>query len=99
MFGMGGVWVELLKDTTFRLIPINATDAHEMIGDIRGFPLLKGYRGLRADIESLASILMKVSDLIMAYPDIEEMDLNPIISSASGSVVADARIRLADTNS
>ncbi len=95
MFGMGGVWVELLKDTTFRLIPIDAADADEMIRDIRGFPLLKGYRGWKGDIEGLARILMKVSDLIMAYPDIEEIDLNPVITSPSGSVVADARLILA----
>jgi acyl-CoA synthetase (NDP forming) len=96
MFGMGGVWLELLKDTTFRLIPIDAADADEMIKDIRGFPLLKGYRGWGADMEGLARILMKVSDLIMAYPDIDEMDLNPVITSPSGNVVADARFILAE---
>lgn len=96
MFGMGGVWVELLEDTTFRLIPIDSIDADEMIGDIKGFYLLKGYRGQGTDMESLTEILMKVSDLIMAYPDIGEMDLNPIITSPDGSVVADARISLAE---
>jgi acyl-CoA synthetase (NDP forming) len=99
MFGMGGVGVALLKDTTFRLIPIDAVDADEMIRDIKGFPLLKGYRSWRADLEGLARILTKVSDLIMAYPDIGEMDLNPVITSPSGSVVADARISLAEGNS
>jgi acyl-CoA synthetase (NDP forming) len=99
MFGMGGVWVTLLKDTTFRLIPIDAVDADEMIRDVKGFPLLKGYRSWRADLEDLAGILMKVSDLIMAYPDIGEMDLNPVIISPSGSVVADARISLAEGSS
>lgn len=97
MFGMGGVWLELLKDTTFRLIPIDAADAHEMIEDIKGFPLLKGYRGRKGDIEGLRKILMKVSDLIVAYPDIHEMDLNPVITSPSGSVVADARLILAES--
>jgi acyl-CoA synthetase (NDP forming) len=94
---MGGVWVELLKDTTFRLIPIDAADADEMIRDVKGFPLLKGYRGSRADVEGLASMLMRVSDLIMTYPNIDEMDLNPVITSPSGSVVADARFILADS--
>jgi acyl-CoA synthetase (NDP forming) len=96
MFGMGGVWLELLKDTTFRLIPIDAADADEMIKDIKGFPLLKGYRGWGADMEGLARMLIKVSDLIMAYPDIDEMDLNPVITSPSGNVVADARFILAE---
>ena len=99
MFGMGGGWVELLKDTTFRLIPIDAADADEMIRDIEGFPLLKGYRGWKADIEGLRRILVKVSDLIMAYPDIDEMDLNPVITSPSGSVVADARLILTESSS
>ncbi len=98
MFGLGGLWLELLKDITFRLIPIDATDADEMIRDIRGSPLLKGYRGQKADVESLSRMLMKVSDLIMAYPDIDEMDLNPVITAASGSVVADARVILAESH-
>ncbi len=96
MFGMGGVWVELLKDTSFRLIPVDAEDAEEMIRDIRGFPLLEGYRGQQADLEGLARMLLKVSELIMAYPSIDEMDLNPVFTSPSGSVAADARISLAE---
>lgn len=96
MFGMGGVWVELLKDTSFRLIPIAAIDAYEMMRDIKGFPLLEGYRGQGADVEGLARMLLKVSEFIMAYPSIDEMDLNPVLTSPSGSVVADARISLAE---
>lgn len=98
MFGIGGLWVELLKDITFRLIPIDATDADEMIRDIQGFPLLKGHRGRRADMEGLARMLVKVSDLIMAYPDIDEMDLNPVITAPAGNVVADARVILAESH-
>jgi succinyl-CoA synthetase beta subunit len=98
MFGMGGVWVELLRDTAFRLIPIDGIDADEMIRDIKGFSVLNGYRGQGADTQSLAEILMKVSDLIMAYPDIKEMDLNPVITSPAVTVVADARIILAENS-
>ena len=99
MFGMGGVWVELFKDITFRLIPIDAADADEMVRDVKGFPLLQGYRGSGADLEGLAKMLVKVSDLVMAYPDIEETDLNPVVTSPFGSVVADARLILADNGS
>ncbi len=99
MFGMGGVWVESLKDTTFRLIPIDAADAQEMIRDIRGFPILSAYGREGGDIEGLVSMLMRVSDLIVAHPNIEEMDLNPIFTSPAGSVVADARILLMDSSS
>lgn len=95
MFGMGGVLVELLKDTAFRLIPVSCADADEMMREIKGFPLLQGYRGVRADLNSLRDVLLKVSDLAAAQPNIEEMDLNPVIASPSGSLVADARLVLA----
>ena len=92
MFGMGGLDIELVRDTAFRLIPIDAEDARQMIHDIKGYPLLQADRGLGADVQSLHTILLKVSDLIVAHPQIEGMDLNPIIASSSGWVVADARI-------
>jgi succinyl-CoA synthetase beta subunit len=92
MFGMGGVDIELIRDTTFRLIPIDAVDAQEMIRDIRGYSTLKGDRGPGVDLESLRTMLIKISHLIVAHPQIEGMDLNPIMASPSGSVVADARI-------
>jgi len=92
MFGMGGVDIELIRDTTFRLIPIDAVDAQEMIRDIRGYSILKGDRGPGVDLESLRTMLVQVSNLAVAHPQIGGMDLNPIIASPSGSVVADARI-------
>jgi succinyl-CoA synthetase beta subunit len=92
MLGRGGVEIELLRDVTFRLIPISVADAEEMIRDIRGFPLLKGQASPGADMEELRSILLKVSDLIESYPLIEGMDLNPVLVSSRGSLVADARI-------
>lgn len=94
MFGLGGVDVELMRDTTFRLIPIDAVDADEMIRDIKGFPLLMGHTG--GNLEDLRSMLLKVSDLIVSHPRIEGMDLNPVIVSRQGSVVADARIVLGE---
>jgi len=94
MFGMGGVLVELLKDTSFRLIPIEPGDAEDMMREVRGYVLLEGFRGRRADIESLKGLLLKISDLIIHYPEIAGIDLNPVIASPSGSIVADVRIQM-----
>jgi acetyl-CoA synthetase (ADP-forming) len=94
MFGMGGVFVELLKDTSFRLIPIELTDAEEMIRELKGYPLLEGCRGKSGNIESLRDLLLKVSDLIVHYPEITEMDLNPVMTSSSGSIVGDVKITM-----
>jgi acetyl-CoA synthetase (ADP-forming) len=92
MFGRGGVEIELLRDVTFRLIPISVADAEEMIRDIKGFSLLKAQASPAADLEELRSILLEVSDLIESYPLIEGMDLNPVLVLPQGSLVADARI-------
>ena len=94
MFGMGGTLIELLKDTSFRLIPIEPVDAQEMIKEIKGFPLIEGYRGEKGDLESLKGLLLKVSHLIVQYPEIIEMDMNPVFNAPSGSTVADIRIMI-----
>ena len=92
MFGMGGVLVELLKDISFRLIPIDPVDAKEMIREVKGYPLLEGFRGQKGSIETLENIMLKVSTLIVQHPEIIEMDLNPVFTFSSGSIAADARI-------
>jgi acyl-CoA synthetase (NDP forming) len=92
MFGLGGVFVEVLKDVTFRVLPITAYDAEEMIEEIRGSSLLKGYRGSAADIEALKDLLVKVSGLVMEHPEIRELDLNPVFLYPSGCMAVDARI-------
>jgi acyl-CoA synthetase (NDP forming) len=94
MFGLGGVFVEVLHDVAFRVIPVTEEDAEEMIQEIKGYPLLKGYRGNAADIPSLKQILLKASDLVTAYPAIKEVDLNPIFAYSKGSLVVDARMIL-----
>ena len=94
MFGMGGIFVELLKDTSFRMIPIQPADAEDMIKEVKGYALLEGFRGKRGDADSLKALLLKTSDLITHYPEIAEIDLNPVITSPSGSVVADVRIQM-----
>ncbi len=98
MFGLGGVFVEVLKDVTFRILPINEDDASEMIEEIKGVSLLKGYRGQAADIDALRGLLLKVSDLVTEHPEIREMDLNPVFLYPSGCLAVDARIYVDDSS-
>jgi acetyl coenzyme A synthetase (ADP forming)-like protein len=92
--GTGGVLVDVLADTSFRLQPLTARDAGEMIDDLRGKRLLRGYRGApSADEAALEDVLLRVSALVDAAPAIQELDLNPVIVLPSGALVADARIR------
>jgi acyl-CoA synthetase (NDP forming) len=93
--GTGGVLVDVLADASFRLHPLTASDAGEMIDELRGARLLRGYRGAPpADEAALRDVLLRISSLIELAPEIQELDLNPVIVKASGAVVADARIRL-----
>ncbi|MEM0084807.1 MAG: acetate--CoA ligase family protein [Candidatus Methanomethylicia archaeon] len=95
MFGLGGIFVEILKDVTFRIVPITREDAEEMIREIRGYPLLKGYRGQPpVDENAIIEALMKTSKLLMDFPKIEQLDLNPIFAYEKGIKVIDARIIL-----
>jgi acyl-CoA synthetase (NDP forming) len=93
MFGLGGVMVEVLKDVAFRLVPLTERDAKQMIGDIKGAPILDGVRGSPpADREALARTILGVSKLVESHPEIRELDLNPVFAYADGSVAVDARI-------
>ncbi len=95
MFGLGGIFVELLKDVNFRVAPINADDAKEMITQLKAFPLLNGYRNTTpADVNALTEILCNVSCLIMENPEIKELDLNPVMAYPKGAKTVDARIIL-----
>ena len=96
MFGLGGVFVEILKDVSFRSIPLSEYDAEDMIEEIKGYALLKGYRGSAADVPALRDLLLKVSDLVMENPEIKEMDLNPVFIYPQGYKVVDARIILGE---
>ncbi|MHA1661582.1 MAG: acetate--CoA ligase family protein, partial [Promethearchaeota archaeon] len=79
MFGIGGILVELLEDVSFRIAPVTEYDCNEMIHEIKGFPILDGYRGKpKADIDAIVGTLMKISDLVIKYEEIYEMDLNPV---------------------
>lgn len=100
MFGLGGVWVEVLDDISFRLAPLSAEDAREMIQEIKGYPVLAGIRGTPpADVGALVDIIQKVGQLAHEFSEIAEMDLNPIFTfdDGKGAMVADARIILVES--
>jgi acetyl coenzyme A synthetase (ADP forming)-like protein len=93
--GAGGTATELVRDVAVRITPITRGEAGRMIRSLKTFPLLDGYRGAaRADISALEDVLLRVSALVEAHPEVVEMDLNPLIVHASGAVAVDARIRL-----
>jgi len=95
MFGLGGILVELLKDVSFRIVPLEREDAREMIREIKGYPLLEGYRGSEpVDVSILEEILLKVSRFVDNNPEIKELDLNPIFAYKDGAVAVDARVVL-----
>jgi acyl-CoA synthetase (NDP forming) len=95
MFGLGGIFVEILKDVTFRIAPVTEDEAREMISAVKAYPLLKGYRNTPpADIEAIVEILLNTSRLVMEHQEIKELDLNPIIVYEKGAKTIDARIIL-----
>jgi acyl-CoA synthetase (NDP forming) len=97
MFGLGGILVEILKDVSFRITPLARRDAQEMIREVKGYPLLEGYRGQEpANIPFLEDMLLKVSDFVEQTSEIKELDLNPIFAYKDGAIAVDARIVLED---
>jgi acyl-CoA synthetase (NDP forming) len=95
MFGLGGILVEVLKDVSFRIVPLARRDAAEMLREIKGYPLLEGYRGQEAvDVSHLEDMLLKVSDFAEQNPEVKELDLNPIFAYSDGAIAVDARIIL-----
>jgi acyl-CoA synthetase (NDP forming) len=97
MFGLGGIMVEVLKDVSFRLVPLTERDASQMIDDIKGKPVLEGVRGQPpADIGALKDTILNVARFIEAHPEVQELDLNPVFAYPDGAVAVDARIVLAE---
>ncbi len=95
MFGIGGVLVEILKDVSFRIVPLTKRDAREMIREIKGYPLLEGYRGTEpVDVTNLEEIILRVSSFVEQTPEVKELDLNPIFAYKDGAVAVDARVIL-----
>lgn len=99
-FGLGGIDTELLRDVAFRIAPLTDLDIDALLHSVRSFPLLDGYRGRpRADLPALRNLLLRVSLLAQQVPELQELDLNPVIvrSAGRGCTVVDARVRLAPT--
>jgi len=98
MFGMGGRYVEILRDVVFRVLPMTDLDAHDMVRGIRAFPLLEGVRGeKRIDIEFIEELILRLAQLVREVDGISELDFNPVIVSSSRARcrVVDARVRIA----
>lgn len=96
MFGLGGIYVEALGDVAFRIQPVTADDARDMIGSLRGRRMLEGVRGEPAsDLEALVEVIQRVSQLVGDHHEIAELDINPLLALPDGACAVDARIRLA----
>jgi len=97
MFGLGGIYVEVLKDVSFRIAPISVQDANAMVREIRSYPLLTGVRGEKpADIDAIVESLLRLSQLVTDFPEITELDINPlkVFAKGEGAVALDARLAL-----
>lgn len=93
MFGLGGIFTEILKDVTFRVIPISRTDAEEMLNEIKGRKILEGYRGTNVNKERIVELLLNVSRMVdNMKDDIEGLDLNPVLAREDDCIVLDAKI-------
>ncbi len=95
MFGIGGVFVELLKDVAFKIVPLRNNDAEDMLSEIKARPMLQGFRGSKpVNEQAIIDALMKLSDFVESNPDIEELDMNPLFATKDGVVAVDARIAI-----
>jgi succinyl-CoA synthetase beta subunit len=94
MFGLGGVFVEAMKDVTFRLIPIETADAKDMMEELRGYDVLRNPRSGSLDLPAVEKLLVDISTFIAHHPEVQEMDLNPVFVSSHGVQICDARIKV-----
>ncbi len=95
LFGLGGVFVEILEDVAFRIAPLEERDARQMIHEIKGYSVLAGYRGFPpADQDALVDLILRASRLVTENPQIDQMDLNPTMVYEHGALVVDARMLL-----
>jgi acyl-CoA synthetase (NDP forming) len=100
LFGLGGIFVEVFKDVSLRIAPVNENMAQEMISEIKGYAILKGARGKKGvDIHALSDIIVKMSGLMMHRGEVLEIDANPVLAYEKGAIAVDARVILKDSNS
>jgi len=93
VFGLGGIFVEALKDVSMRIAPLTPDDIDNLIGDIKGINILKGTRGQKAiNFEALKQTILAISNLVTAHPEIKEMDFNPVFCDENGVSLVDVRI-------
>src|SRR3989337_4581963 len=97
MFGIGGIFVEVYKDASFRIAPVDEFEAIDMINEIKGAKILKGFRGAEAvDIAALAQAIVHISDIMVSINEIKEIDLNPVLVYSKGIKAVDVRIILSE---
>jgi acetyl-CoA synthetase (ADP-forming) len=93
-FGTGGIYTEVIKDVALRICPISIEEVRKMMKETKSYKILEGIRGKRLNIESVENLLLKTSDLTKKYPNIQELDINPLVVNEKESVVVDVRIVL-----
>lgn len=97
LFGLGGIFVEVFKDVSIRVAPVDRAMALDMVKEIKGYPILKGVRGKKGvDLEALADIIVNTSRLMMEEGNVMELDMNPVMAYEEGAVAVDARALLKD---
>jgi len=94
VFGLGGIFTEVFDDVSMRVVPVSPTQVKEMISEIKGYKILRGYRGIKYDLKGIEDVLSRVSKLLDDNPEIKELDINPLFVSSKGAVAADARVVL-----
>ncbi len=96
--GLGGIFVEVIKDISASMVPITDTDALKMISSLKAYPILKGVRGQKGiNIKKYANIIVKISHLLCIAPEIAELDINPLLASENDIIAVDARISIKRT--
>jgi acetyltransferase len=95
MFGIGGIFIEVMEDVAFALAPLTRIQASSLVRRIKGFPLLEGQRGQEAvDLAGIEEALVRIARLVSDFPDITELDLNPVLVSSKGVCAVDVRMKV-----